>query len=66
MKTSPMQFLRQVRQEISKISWPSRQETIMSTLMVIVLCFIVSLFFFMVDGSISWLVRLILVDKGIV
>jgi len=46
---NPFQFLQQVRSEVSKVVWPNRRETMLTTAMVFVMVTIVSLFFFMVD-----------------
>lgn len=48
-KSSPAQFVREVRQEASKVTWPTRRETAISTVMVFVFCFIAAIFFFLVD-----------------
>ena len=48
-KTSPVQFVRQVRQELGKVTWPSRKETGVSTLMVFLLMSAAALFFLAVD-----------------
>ena len=58
-KTNPMQFIRQVRQETSKVTWPTRKETMVSTGMVFVMVIIAALFFFLVDQVLSTGVRLI-------
>ena len=44
-KTSPADFVRQVRQEVSKVTWPSRKETTVTTIMVFVMVFIAAIFF---------------------
>lgn len=54
---SPAQFVRQVRQEATKVAWPTRKETIVTTIMVFVFVAIASAFFFGVDGLIAWVVR---------
>ncbi|NMM46738.1 preprotein translocase subunit SecE [Rhodospirillaceae bacterium KN72] len=59
-KTNPAQFVRQVRQEASKVTWPSRKETGVATMMVFIMVTIMAVFFLAVDGLIAWLVRLIL------
>ena len=51
--TSPAQFVRQVRQEISKISWATRRETGTATLTVFVMVTIAALFFLLVDMVLS-------------
>lgn len=43
-------YFSEVGQELSKVSWPSREELYGSTLVVIVLCVILSVFFFFVDN----------------
>ena len=48
-KTAPLKFLKEVRQEVSKVTWPTRKETILTTAMVFVMVFILSLFFLGVD-----------------
>jgi preprotein translocase subunit SecE len=57
---SPLQFMRHVRQEVSKVTWPSRKETIITTIMVFVMVFICAAFFLIVDRLLSWGVSLIL------
>jgi len=57
---NPVKFLQQVRQEVSKVTWPGRSEVLISTIMVIVLVIAASLFFLAADQVISWLVGLML------
>jgi preprotein translocase subunit SecE len=59
-RTNPIQFLQQVRQETSKVTWPSRNEVLISTIMVLVLVTAASLFFLLADQVISFLVGLML------
>jgi len=59
-RTNPIVFLQQVRSEISKVVWPSRNETLISTVMVLVMVALASLFFLLADQVISWLVQLML------
>ena len=58
-KTSPIEFLQQVRQEVSRVTWPSRKETVVTTAMVFAMVFIAGAFFFLVDQVFSAGVRLI-------
>ena len=58
-KLSPVQFARQVRQEVARVSWPSRRETGISTLMVVIMVVVAALFFMVVDQLFAWIVRLI-------
>ena len=59
-KTSPGEFLRQVRAEASKVVWPTREETIRTAIFVGVLMLILSLFFLGVDSLFSAVVRWLL------
>ncbi|CAN7428522.1 preprotein translocase subunit SecE [Pararhizobium sp. LjRoot235] len=59
-KTNPFTFLQQVRSETSKVTWPSRRETTISTLMVFVMVFFAALFFFAADQLMGWLIGLVL------
>ena len=59
-KTAPLKFLKEVRQEVSKVTWPTRKETILTTAMVFVMVFILSLFFLGVDQVLSFGVSWIL------
>ncbi len=59
-KMHPVLFLRQVRQEIGKVVWPTRKETMMSSLMVIIFTVLAALFFFVVDQVIGYAMKLIL------
>ena len=59
-KTSPFQFIQQVRQEMSKVTWPSRKETTVTTVMVFVMVFMAASFFFLVDQILAVTVKLIL------
>lgn len=59
-KTSPGEFVRQVRVETAKVSWPTRRETITTTIMVLIMTTVLSLFFLGVDTVIGNLVRFLL------
>ena len=59
-KTNPFTFLQQVRAEASKITWPSRRETMISTAMVLVMVIFAALFFLAADQLIGWLLSLVL------
>ncbi|TWG91875.1 protein translocase subunit secE/sec61 gamma [Mesorhizobium sp. J18] len=58
--SNPFTFLQQVRSETAKVTWPSRRETLISTLMVIAFVFIAAIFFFAADQLMGWAVELIL------
>tara|TARA_B100001769_G_C21653566_1_gene363732 strand:+ start:73 stop:270 length:198 start_codon:yes stop_codon:yes gene_type:complete len=59
-KTSPAQFVRQVRQELKRITWATRKDTLFATISVLIMVVIASLFFFLVDLLLSNVVELIL------
>ena len=60
MKTSPIEFFRQVRQEANKVTWPTRKETLVTGAMVFVMVMITGLFFLVVDQALSFAVRMLL------
>ena len=51
-KNSPVQFLQEVRQEGSKVTWPTRRETMISTVIVFIMVAIAAVFFLAVDAVI--------------
>ena len=55
-----IQFLREVRVELRKVTWPSRKQTIGSTVVVLILTMIISVFLGMVDIGLSSLIRVVL------
>ena len=59
-KVSPAQFVRQVRQEVSRISWASRRDTGLATVTVFVMATIAALLFLLADMVLSNLVQFIL------
>ncbi len=60
MSISPLQFLRQVKQEMKKVTWPTKKEVIPTCTMVVVIVAIATAFFFTVDIVLSWGVNQIL------
>jgi len=60
VKVNPGQFIREVRREASKVTWPTRKETMITTAMVFIMVFFAALFFFLVDQVLSLGVRMIL------
>ncbi|MEM1131886.1 preprotein translocase subunit SecE [Alterisphingorhabdus coralli] len=59
-KTSPGEFVRQVRAETSKVVWPTRQETLVTAVMVFIMMTILALFFLGVDTFFNWIVQSLL------
>jgi len=58
--TNPFTFLQQVRAEGEKVTWPSRRETVISTLMVLAMSFLTAIFFFAADQLMGWGVGFVL------
>ncbi|HEV8033180.1 MAG TPA: preprotein translocase subunit SecE [Stellaceae bacterium] len=58
-RTSAAEFVQQVRQELSRVTWPTRKETLVTTAMVFVMVFVAAVFFFVVDQVLSYGVRLV-------
>ena len=63
-KTNPAQFVRQVRQEINRITWATKRETMYASLSVFVMALIASVFFFLVDLLLSKVVQILLSFGG--
>ena len=57
---NPFNFVQQVRGEAAKITWPSRRETVTTTIMVFIMAALFATFFFLVDSLVSVGLRLIL------
>ena len=49
MSKNPFQFIQEVRAETSKVVWPSRKETMITTVMVFIMCTFAAIFFYIVD-----------------
>ena len=59
-KTSPIQFLKEVRSETQKVTWPTRREVMITTIMVFVMVGLAGVFFAAADQIIRVLVALVL------
>ena len=59
-KTSPFQFIQQVRQEVSTVTWPSRKEATITTVMVFIMVIVAAVFFLIVDQALSVLIKAVL------
>ena len=60
MAFSPFKFLQEVRSETNKVTWPTRRETTITTIMVFVMVALASVFFFFADQLIRLLVTFLL------
>jgi preprotein translocase subunit SecE len=56
-KTSPTEFIQQVREETAKVTWPSRKEVMISTVMVLIMVALASVFFLLVDAVLKWVIE---------
>jgi len=59
-KTSPGEFIRQVRTETARVHWPTRKETVTTAIMVMIMTLLLAIFFFGVDAVFSTLVKFLL------
>jgi preprotein translocase subunit SecE len=59
-KVSPSEFVRDVRSEVARVTWPTRKETTVTTAMVFVMVVLAAMFFLVVDQSLAFAVKLIL------
>ena len=60
MSKNPVEFVREVRAEVSKVTWPTRRETMITTSMVFVFVVIAAVFFLLADKIIGFAVRVLL------
>ena len=60
MTKNPLEFVREVRAEVARVTWPTRRETMITTSMVFIFVVISSLFFLVADKIIGFAVQLIL------
>jgi preprotein translocase subunit SecE len=59
-RTNPFEFMQQVRTEVAKVTWPSRKETIVTTIMVLVMSILAALFFLTADWVLHAFVTFVL------
>ena len=59
-RLSPVQFVQEVRQEVSKVTWPTRKEVWITTLAVLVMVTLASIVFMLADQALGYLVSFIL------
>ncbi|MEO9572937.1 MAG: preprotein translocase subunit SecE [Tateyamaria sp.] len=62
--TNPLQFIQQVRSEVSKVVWPTRREVLLTTVMVFILAALTAVFFAIVDILIRWGLETVLTSFG--
>jgi preprotein translocase subunit SecE len=59
-RVSPGEFIRQVRAETARVTWPSGKETVQTTIMVLIMAMTLGIFFFGVDSFFRWIVQSLL------
>ena len=59
-KSNPFTFLQQVRQEVAKVTWPSRRETVTTTIMVFIMIIVAAIFFLAIDQILSFAIGMLL------
>jgi len=59
-KSSPMEYVRQVKAEMRKTTWPGKSELVSGTIAVFIMVTIAAIFLFLADQALSWIVRSIL------
>ncbi len=59
-KVTPGEFIRQVRAETGKVTWPTRKETVTTAIMVVIMTTVLAIFFFGVDSAFSAIVQALL------
>jgi preprotein translocase subunit SecE len=63
-RTSPGEFIRQVRAETAKVHWPTRKETVATAIMVVIMTTLLAIFFFGIDALFSTAVKYLLSFLG--
>ncbi len=58
-KTNPAQFIQQVRAETAKVTWPTRKETVTTTIMVLIMATLTAIFFLIVDKILDAFIKLV-------
>jgi preprotein translocase subunit SecE len=59
-KFNPFEFVQEVRQEVSKVTWPTWKEVWITTVMVLIMVTLASLFFLFIDQVLGWLINMVL------
>ena len=59
-KVTPGEFIRQVRSETCKVTWPTRKETITTAIMVVIMTTLLAIFFVVIDSGFGAIVKYLL------
>jgi len=65
MAKNPLQFFQEVRSETAKVSWPTRNETLITTVMVLIMVALAAVFFLGVDAVLRTLINFVVFGKSI-
>lgn len=57
---NPFKFVQEVRQEVAKVTWPTRNETWVTTIAVLIMVTLASIFFMLADQAMGWIIGIIL------
>jgi len=60
MKFRPVQYVQEIKNEVRKVVWPTKRETTVTSIMVLIFVFVAEIFFLIADAILSWFVGLIL------
>jgi len=60
MKFRPVQYVQEIKSEVRKVVWPTKRETTVTSIMVLIFVFVAAIFFLIADAILSWFVGLIL------
>ncbi len=63
-KFNPFEFVQEVRQEVSKVTWPTRKEVWVTTLMVLIMVALAAVFFLVTDLALGQVVNMVLGLRG--
>lgn len=57
---NPFEFIQEVRAEVAKVTWPTQKETVITTIMVLILVAMAMVFFFAADQVLNFLVQMLI------
>jgi preprotein translocase subunit SecE len=60
IKFRPIQYVQEIKNEVKKVVWPTKRETTVTSIMVLIFVFVSAIFFLIADQILSWFVGLIL------
>ena len=63
-RTNPAQFIQQVRAETAKVTWPTRKETVTTTIMVLIMATLTAIFFLIVDKLLDIFIKTVVSIGG--